>query len=133
MLIEYFIFIFFSSLVVIQAASAWQNLEFVLFLRSKPLTYILSVIVIIASYYWFFYLGGKHIRNTGGNQQLIIFPFAILSSTIFTLFFTSLINAGSRRKGELKEKIPIATEGIEVLKEMTYWQAVCQYLFPQKK
>ena len=133
MSIEYFLFIFFASLAAIQAASAWQNLKFVLFFRSRSLSFIVALLVIIASYYWFFYGGGRHVRDTGGNKQLFLFPIAVLSSIIFTLLFSSLINAGRKRDGELKKEIPISREGIEVLKEMTYWQAVRQKLLSRKK
>lgn len=72
-------------------------------------------------------------RDTGGNQQLLLFPVAVLSSTVFTLLFSSLINAGRKMDTELKKEIPLPREGIEVLKEMTYGQAVRQILLPRKK
>lgn len=130
MSIEYFLFIFVASLAVLQASSAWQNLKFLLFLRSRFLTFILAILVIVATYYWFFYLGGKHVRETGGNKQLFLFPLAVLAGTAFTLFFSSLVNAGGKRQTESKTKASVAELGIEALKEMTYWQAV-KRIFPR--
>lgn len=133
MSIEYFIFVFLASLAVIQAASAWQSLKFVLFLRSRSLSFILALLAIIASYYWFFYAGGRHVRDAGGNQQLFLFPVAIISSTVFTLLFSSLIHAKKTRQEESKKETPISREGLEVLKEMTCWQAIRQILLSRKK
>lgn len=133
MYIEYFLFIFFASLAVIQAASAWQNLKFILFLKNRTLSFALGLLVIISSYYWFFYGGGRDVRDTGGNKQLFLFPVAVLSSTVFTLLFSSLIHARKTRQEESKKEVPLAREGIEVLKEMTYWQAVRQILLLRKK
>ena len=133
MSIEYFLFIFFASLAAIQAASAWQNLKFVLFFRSRSLSFIVALLVIIASYYWFFYAGGRHVRDTGGNKQLFLFPIAVISSTVFTLIFSSIVNARKIRQEESKKEVLITGKGIEVLKEMTYWQAVRQKLLSRKK
>ena len=130
---EYFLFIFLSSLAVIQAASAWQNLKFTLFFRSRPLSFILALLVIIASYYWFFYGGGRHVRNTGGNKQLLLFPVAAISSLVFTLIISSIINDGKARQEASKKEILITGDGIEVLKEMTYWQAIRRISLSRKK
>lgn len=72
-------------------------------------------------------------RDTGGNKQLLLFPIAILSGIVFNFFFSSLINARRKKKDELKKEIPALGEGIEVLREMTYWQALRLLLFQKKK
>jgi len=121
--LEYFLFIFFASVAVIQLAGAWQNLKFLLFVRNRALSFILSSLLIIASYYWFFFLGGRQARDTGGDTQLLLFPAATLASMVFTLFLSSIINSGKKRRETPKSDVAASGEGIEVLKEMTYWQA----------
>lgn len=141
---EYFIFIFFSSLAVFQIASTWRGLEYILFLKSKLLTYTLFTMMVIASYYRFFFLLDRHVRDTGGNQQLLFFPIGVLSSVFFTFLLSSLINAGKKQtpetgKGATEAPVsegrstpvstsPVSESGLEILKEMTCWQAVRQVL-----
>lgn len=72
-------------------------------------------------------------RDTGGNKQLFLFPVAVISSTVFTLIFSSIVNARKTRQEESKKEVLITGKGIEVLKEMTYWQAVRQKLLSRKK
>lgn len=124
---EYFLFIFISSIAVFQIASAWQGLEYLLFLKNKILTFILSFIFILASYYWFFYVGGKETLHMKGSQQLILFPLGILSGTLYTLLISSLINDGGKASEKSKE-ILAPGEGLEILEYMTYWQAFRGFL-----
>lgn len=132
MAIEYFLFIFFASVGVIQITAAWRRLDFALFLRNRSLTFIFAFLVIMASYHWFFFLNARNAGDTGDNIQLPLFPAAILLSTAFTLFLSSIINAGRNKKGS-KIDVQVPREGIEVLKEMTYWQAVRLISLPKDK
>ncbi len=72
-------------------------------------------------------------RDIGGNKQLLLFPVAVILSLVFTLIISSIINAGKASQEESKKEVPITGDGIEVLKEMTYWQAVRRISLSRKK
>lgn len=132
MSIEYFIFIFVASLAVIQIASARNNLKFLLFLRNRTLSFILAFLLVGISYYWFFYLGGRQVRNVGGNKQLLLFPQAVLAAIIITFIISSLINASVKNNRAPVKRVTEYIEGVELLKEMTWWQALRKPKFSRK-
>ena len=92
--IDYFIYIYFSSLATIQIAGTKSNLSNLLIVKNKFVTLIVALVVLISSTVFFFYSDNRIINDFEGgldaNQQFLLFTCACITSFITTSLFTSL-------------------------------------------
>jgi hypothetical protein len=130
---EYIAFVFMASVGVLQLVGAFTQLKGLLFFRNRALTYLLSSLLIVGSFYWFFARDDRWdnvMRHTSleGKQQFLYFCLAAFLAVMFTLAFSSLLaalrarrqNKGMANPGQMTDP----GEGLDKLKEMSYFEAV---------
>tara|TARA_Y100000996_G_C22558117_1_gene656322 strand:+ start:3313 stop:3726 length:414 start_codon:yes stop_codon:yes gene_type:complete len=92
--IDYFIYIYFSSLATIQVAATKSNLTNFLIIKNKFVTFIAALIIFISSTIFFLYSDNRIINDFEGgldaNQQFLLFACACVTSFITTSMVTSL-------------------------------------------
>ena len=110
--LDYFLFVFLAFLGVLQIIASRSGLIGLRFLRRPTRGYILGLAVVIGAFCWFFASEERNIRDSllKGSEQ-----FGIAALTI-----SSLIQAGiTQPRGE-----PLDKRGIEIFREMTFFQVV---------
>lgn len=119
---DYFVFVFLSSLGVVQIAAAYAGLRGLLFLQSRWTSALVGAGLVGIGFAWFFAPGPRHIPDTAGgldgNAQALLFTLSAAAALLFTFVFASLANA---RFLHTQRHPP---EGLEALRETTYLQAV---------
>jgi hypothetical protein len=124
---QYFLWVFIAAIGVVQLAAARSRLRGLLFFKREALAYLFALLAIGGSYGWFF--GWDRLdtvmRKTGleGSQQFLYFFLGTLAAGGFTLVVSSLLqaylwNGQSKGKG--------SGQGLDALKEMSYFQAIRQ-------
>lgn len=121
--IAYLLFVFFSCVGTLQIASCHSRISTMLFImKNRTISLLLGLIIILGSFLWFFLPEPHNINDIHGgldaNAQLLFFSIGGLSALLFTLIVSSVLNSG---KGIKKHHQP--HDGLDALKEITYWQA----------
>ncbi len=120
---QYFIFVFIAAVGVLQLVATGTQRKGLLFFKRKALAYLFSFLAIGGSFGWFFAWDNRIdtvMRQTGleGAQQFLYFCMAAFAALVFTLIVSSLLKA--LVKGQPKG----SSQGLDALKEMSYFEAV---------
>lgn len=128
--IEYFVLVFFSSLGVLQLAVTYARLNGLSFFKKPAFNYLLGILA-IAGAFAFFYASGDRaaepLRNIDdgvkrffGERECLA---AFIAGASGALVFTLLISSMAKRSiyGSSKR---VTSKGLDVLKEMTFLQAI---------
>jgi len=126
-----------ASVGVLQLVGAFTQLRGLLFFRNRAVTCLLSSVLIVGSFYWFFARDDRWdniLRHTSleGKQQFLYFCLAAFLAVMFTLAFSSLLaalrakrqNKGMSNPGQTTDPDPDPGEGLDKLKEMSYFEGV---------
>ena len=95
---EYLLFVFLSTLSVVQFTAARAGLHGLLLLRRRPgATLWLSAALLVCAYAWFFFLSGpRNVPDTGdgleGNTQAALFAIGAAAAVAFTFAASSVVN-----------------------------------------
>src|SRR4030042_4405725 len=132
---EYFLWVFVSVIGVLQLAAAFARLKGVLFFESRVLTFLFSFLAIGLSFGFFFGWDNRldtTMRQVGleGSQQLLYLFLGTLAGGVFTLIVSSLLKAYQWR-GRSKEGR--SGQGVDALKEMSYFEAIKQNFKAKEK
>ena len=119
---DYLLLAFMVSLAVLQFVAAWKHLDGLsFFFGRRYLAYIFAALLIVVGH-WLYYHEPRNIPDyaggLGGTQLFIYTMGGIALAGLFTLLFSSLLNARWRRLGASGEA------GLDALKTMTYFQAL---------
>jgi hypothetical protein len=119
--LEYILLVFLAISGVLQLVAIHGDLFKLLFFKRKGYGYVLAAVLVLPA---LFLLFTWNYRNaTGiiqGAEQAGLFVLSLLLATIFTLVLSSFLNRSGVN--------PPATqrEGLEALREVTYYQALCR-------
>jgi hypothetical protein len=121
--VAYLLFVFFSCVGTLQIAACHSRISMMLFvMKNRTISLLLGLIIILVSFLWFFLPAPHNINDIHGgldaNDQFLLFSIGGLSALLFTLIVSSVLNSG---KGMKKHHQPL--DGLDGLKEITYWQA----------
>jgi hypothetical protein len=117
--LEYGVLVFLAAIGVIQLAVMSSRLHKLVFFKRKVNGYLFSLVMIIPACYIFFTWNYHYATGiVQGAEQAGLFILSITLALVFTLTVSSLINR-SRPGSPAPEK-----EGLEVLREITYFQAL---------
>ena len=116
--IDYFLFVFFASLGVIQIAASIGHLNGLLIFKSPILARSLSSALTVAAFVWFFATEDRNLNDYEGgldaNMQALLFVLAALAAAVVTLGVSSIFNA--RMNGG--DRAP--DDGLDALKDGNY-------------
>ena len=119
------------SLGVFQLAASWVKLEGISFFPRRYLGYIFAVLMIGGGYGWFFRVDRDIPDTAGGISGPFLFGYlfgALFLALLVTLLFSSAVKARWGRPDSEGEQ-----RGFEVLKRMTFLQAINRDLRRNKK
>ncbi len=115
----YFTFIFLAALGVLQIAAALNSLRGLLLVRNKFLSILIGIVLVAGAFVWYLNLtNGFLLAKIEGEQQGILFLLGSSAALLVTLILASLFH-WNRSMPSLQE-----TNGLDALKEMTYWQVL---------
>jgi hypothetical protein len=117
----YCLLVFVSVLGVLQLAAAHNNLRNLLFFSRKGYTVGFAVPAIGVPLFVFFSWYNFYSFVVEGGQQTGSFILSAGAALLFTLGFSSILNRKRAGKDNPAEK------GLDVLRETTYFQAVCNH------
>lgn len=149
---EYFLFIFLSSLGILQIAASYSNLNGLSFFKRPKWGYIFGALSIVGGFSWFYIVGNPHPEVgyaitvsdifvygwsnpkppdigliMGEGESLIFFLLAVGCALLTTIVISSIVKfrISPRTPEDMSEK---AEEGLEALKRMTFFQAITRSL-----
>lgn len=120
--LEYLIFSFVACCGALQI-TAWHNrLEGLLLMPSLRLGALLGMTLTVGAFLWFFLSRERNVPDTeeglGGSLMFAFFLLAAGLATVFTLALSSVTN------GRRFQQPPADTDGLEALKDATYFNAL---------
>lgn len=115
---EYVVFVFVAAIGVLQAATAHSGLWGLCFFRQRWQSYLFAALSIGAAFGWFFLSYDRNRPGLEGLQQVLLFSLASAAAVAFTLTVSSVLKR--------QEKAPVRGQGLETLREVSYWQALRQ-------
>jgi hypothetical protein len=122
--LEYAIPVFLAVTGVIQIAANHGRLHKLLFFKRKLYIYVSSAVMILPAFYVFFTWNYHYATGViQGSEQAGLFILSMVLAVVFTLAVSSLMNRSSHGPQELPK------EGLDVLKEETYFQALRRRLW----
>ena len=120
--LDYFIFVFIASLGVLQIVAAHATLRGLLFVRVRPVAFLIGLVITTLAFLWFFLSEPRNISEAegglDGNQMAGFFAVAAGSALLITLLVSSLVSRSMRGNG------PQSTSGLDALRETTYVKAL---------
>ena len=120
--LDFLTFVFIASLGVLQVVFAHSSLRGLLLLKSRPIAFLLGILLTTAAFLWFFLSEPRNLPDTqgglDGNQAAGLFSVGAGLALVLTLALSSLRN-GSMGKGD-HGLLP----GLEALQETTYFKAL---------
>jgi hypothetical protein len=121
--IEYAVFVFLSTLGVLQVVFATNGIRGLLFIRpSRRASALLGAALVIGAIVWFFFGDSRNVPDTttglDGNEQSLWFALSAAAAVAATLLLTSLLN---HRWGQTHLDGP---PGLDILAQTTYFQAM---------
>jgi hypothetical protein len=121
--LEYSILVFLAVTGVIQLAANHNSLHKLLFFKRKVYIYVSSAVMILPAFYVFFTWNYHYATGViQGSEQAGLFILSMVIAIIFTLGVSSLLNRSPL------ESQALSKEGLDVLKEVTYFQALWRRL-----
>ena len=121
--LDYFVFVFIASIGVLQMVAAHQALEGMLFIRHRPLAFVVGLAATASAFLWFFWSEPRNLPDTqeglDGNEMSLLFALATGSGLLVTLLVSSISNHSRLYEGRREP-----TPGLDALKETTYVEAV---------
>ena len=148
----YFLFIYLASLGVLQIAASYSKLRGLSFFTRPIWGYIFGFLAIVGGFSWFYIVGNPHpeVAYTigvgdlfrygfsnpnppstglilGAGESVFFFLLAVGCSFLTTIAFSSIVKfrISPRTPEEKKGEAP---EGLEALREMTFFQAITRIL-----
>ena len=117
-ILDYYILVFLASSGVFQMVGAWKAFVGMLYLKYRPGSFLLGLVLLIGSFTWFFLSEPRNVSDSAqglnGNEQFAYFFAGSGTALAFTLLVSSLINWKS---GAEESKW---WAGLEALKHMGY-------------
>ena len=117
--LDYFIYVFVSSIAVIQLAAIKSGLNRLLIIKNKFVTKLCAFILIPTSAIIFIYSENRIINDYEGgldaNEQFLIFSFACVATFIITCLLTSLYSKSEIDISDLK-----GINGIDALSNYSF-------------
>jgi hypothetical protein len=150
--VEYFIFIFLTSLGVLQIAASYTGLNGLSFFKRSKWGYVFGILMVAGGFSWFYIVGDPHpevgyaivVRDIfvygwsnpkptdiglimGEGECVLVFLLAVGCALLTTFALSSIVKfrISPRNPGEVNEE---AREGLEALKDMTFFQAITRSL-----
>ncbi len=117
LVLEYLVWVFFSSLGVLQIAFTRAGLRGACFFRSPRIGYAFGTTATLASFLWFFLSENRGRPGLEGSQTFSFFVLGGSVALAFTFALTSLL-----RGKEMTASEP--GQGLEALRQATYLQAL---------
>lgn len=148
----YFLFIFLASLGVLQIAASYSKLRGLSFFSRTTWGYIFGALSIVGGFCWFYIVGNPHPEVgyaitvsdifrygwsnpmppgtgliLGAGESVLFFLLAVGCAFLITIAFSSIVKfrLSPRTTEEKKGEAP---EGLEALREMTFFQAITRIL-----
>jgi|GEM_PF-1737735 len=123
---KYCAYVFIAVIGMMQIIAAKWELKGISFFRDKKWSYIFGTLAIIAVFVWYFGFSGLNLMNRTFDTppQLLWLAISVLLALLITFGLSSLINR-LLPPTEISDKTQ--SDGIEMLKNKTYWQACSRY------
>jgi hypothetical protein len=154
---EYFLFIFLSSLGILQIAASYTNLKGLSFFSRTAWGYIFGALLIVGGFSWFYIVGNRHPDVSyeitwldlfrygwfisvpddtelvmGESEIVVVFLLAVGCVLLITIVLSSIVKFRIL-PGTPEDISGKAQEGLEVLKRMTFFQAITRNLRNRKR
>jgi len=148
----YFLFIYLASLGVLQIAASYANLNGLSFFRRPNWGYIFGALSIVGGFCWFYIVGNPHpdvgyaitVSDIfrygwsnpmppgtglilGAGESVLFFLLAVGCAFLTTIAFSSIVKFRLSPRTTEEKKVE-APEGLEALREMTFFQAITRIL-----
>jgi len=123
---EYCAYVFIAVIGMMQIVAAKWGLRGIMFFRIKKWCYAFGTIAIVGVFIWFFGFTGLNLKEPTFDTppQLLWLAVSVALALLVTFGLSSLINR-HLTKDEISDKTQ--PDGIEILKQKTYWQAVSRF------
>lgn len=154
---EYFLFIYLTSLGVLQIAASYTKLRGLSFFTRPIWGYIFGSLAVVGGFSWFYIVGNPHPEVghaisfddifrygwsnpqppeigliMGEGESVVFFLLAIICALLTTMAISSIVKfriSPRAAPGDMNEEAP---EGLEALKDMTFFQAITRSLRNRK-
>ena len=124
--LDYFAFVFFSVVSILQLISAFKKLNGLLIIKRTMLTVLFWGAIIITSFIWFFASETRNLSDTtgglDGNQTAGLFTLAAFLGFVVTLLVASFVNRN------MIKKVPDWSDGINSLRYCTYTRLLGNFI-----
>ena len=120
---EYCVYIIIATIGVMQLIAARWELRGIAFFHNKKWGYIFGIVAILGAFIWFFSFTGLNLKKPTFDTppQLLWLAVSVSLALLVTLGISSIVN---RHLTSNTERDKTQADGIEVLKQKTYWQAI---------
>ena len=120
---EYCVYIIIATIGVMQLIAARWELRGIAFFHNKKWGYIFGIVAILGAFIWFFSFTGLNLKKPTLDTppQLLWLAVSVSLALLVTLGISSIVN---RYLTSNTERDKTQADGIEVLKQKTYWQAI---------
>ena len=119
--IEYFFFALVSNLGLLTLIAGRSQLEFMKVIKNSQRSVVIGLFTMVVAFVWYFGFEKRNINDFEGgldaNMQALLFVIATVTAIALILIANSIL-----RKGKSETNLSI---GLDVLKESTYLQAIC--------
>ena len=119
--IEYFFFALVSNLGLLTLIAGRSQLEFMKVIKNSQRSVVIGLFTMVVAFVWYFGFEKRNINDFEGglddNMQALFFVIATVTAIALILIANSIL-----RKGKSETNLSI---GLDVLKESTYLQAIC--------
>lgn len=132
--IQYYLFFSIACFCIIQLTTTFKDYRGLLLLKNKPLSYVFNTILLIASFIWFFSYEYRNVKGLEGSQQFYMFLPSGATGVLLTLVLSLITKVNTKiKKNESDSSIHIRTTGMDLLRNMTYIEALKESFKKGKK
>jgi magnesium-transporting ATPase (P-type) len=123
---EYCIYVFIAVIGMMQIIAAKWELRGITFFRNKKWGYTFGTLAIVAVFIWFFGFTGLNLKEPTFDTppQLLWLAVSVVLALLVTFGLSSIVN---RRLTPGAEPDKTHADGIEMLKQKTYWQSISRF------
>jgi hypothetical protein len=123
---EYCIYVFVAVIGMMQIIAAKWELRGITFFRNKKRGYVFGSVAIVGVFIWFFGFTGLNLKEPifDTPPQLLWLAISVVLALLVTFGLSSIVN---RRFTLNAEQDKTQVDGIEVLKQKTYWQSISRF------